>query len=139
MTAEWRLLKSGSKGVAVKALQRLLLHRGASVDVNGAFGPKTEAAVKAFQSAQKLDADGVVGAATWAAVIVRVANGTRGEPVTAVQELLAKGSPGLAADGVFGPSTEKATRAFQQKVGLGVDGIVGPHTWQVLITENQTS
>jgi murein L,D-transpeptidase YcbB/YkuD len=139
MTAEWRLLKSGDKGVNVKALQRLLLNRGAEVDVDGTFGTETEAAVKAFQSTNNLNTDGVVGGATWPAVVVQVANGARGEPVKAVQELLVKSASGLSADGTFGPETEKATRTFQQKVGLDVDGIVGPFTWQVLITENATS
>ncbi|MGH3042293.1 MAG: peptidoglycan-binding domain-containing protein [Gaiellaceae bacterium] len=80
-----------------------------------------------------------MGGATWPAVVVEVANGARGEPVTGAQELLATQASTLAADGIFGPETDKATRAFQEKVGLEVDGIVGPHTWQVLVVENQAS
>jgi hypothetical protein len=36
------------------------------------------------------------------------------------------------SDGDFGPKTEAAVRAFQQKEGIDVDGIVGPDTWKHL-------
>tara|TARA_R110000868_G_scaffold23292_1_gene94163 strand:+ start:370 stop:1191 length:822 start_codon:yes stop_codon:yes gene_type:complete len=55
------LLKNGSKGEDVKKLQEKL---GLAAD--GAFGPGTEAKVKAWQSANGLVADGVVGDTTWA-------------------------------------------------------------------------
>jgi putative chitinase len=54
------LLKLGSEGEDVKKLQVKL-----GVDPIGKFGPKTEAAVKSWQSANGLTADGVVGAGTW--------------------------------------------------------------------------
>jgi putative chitinase len=54
------LLKLGSEGEDVKKLQVKL-----GVDPIGKFGPKTEAAVKAWQSANGLTADGIVGAGTW--------------------------------------------------------------------------
>ena len=39
---------------------------------------------------------------------------------------------GVAADGIFGPKTEAAVRAFQSAHGLDPDGIVGPKTWAAL-------
>ena len=54
------LLKNGSKGEDVKKLQTKL---GLAAD--GAFGPGTEAKVKAWQAANGLVADGVVGDGTW--------------------------------------------------------------------------
>ena len=54
------LLKNGSKGEDVKKLQVKL-----GVEAIGTFGPKTEAAVKAWQTANGLKADGIVGDATW--------------------------------------------------------------------------
>ncbi|MDX1690205.1 MAG: peptidoglycan-binding domain-containing protein [Acidimicrobiia bacterium] len=56
-------------------------------------------------------------------------NGSRGDEVTELQEALAEAGhdPG-PVDGVFGPKTEAAVRAFQEAKGLQVDGIVGPNT-----------
>ena len=54
------LLKNGSKGEDVKKLQLKL-----GVDPVGTFGPKTEAAVKAWQKANGLKDDGIVGPGTW--------------------------------------------------------------------------
>jgi putative chitinase len=55
------LLKNGSKGDDVKKLQEKL-----GLTADGAFGPGTEAKVKAWQAANGLTADGLVGAGTWA-------------------------------------------------------------------------
>ena len=54
-------LVKGSRGDAVVQLQRLL-----NITDDGEFGPKTEAAVKAFQKSKKLTVDGRVGPQTWA-------------------------------------------------------------------------
>ena len=36
-------------------------------------------------------------------------------------------------DGIFGPLTDTAVRAYQQRASVAVDGIVGPETWQALL------
>ena len=54
------LLKVGSEGADVKKLQEKL-----GVEAIGKFGPKTEAAVKAWQKANGLKDDGIVGDGTW--------------------------------------------------------------------------
>ena len=59
------MLQKGSAGDAVRIVQRLLNFQGFTTTVDGEFGPKTEAQVKAFQKARKLKEDGIVGPKTW--------------------------------------------------------------------------
>lgn len=59
-----KLLRRGSKGQLVRTLQEMLKANGATITVDGDFGPGTERAVKAFQSSKKLKADGIVGRQT---------------------------------------------------------------------------
>lgn len=40
-----------------------------------------------------------------------------------------------AADGVFGPVTERATKSFQQRFNLSSDGVVGRSTWSTALTQ----
>ena len=62
------VLKKGSKGEDVKRLQRALSAAGHAVAPDGDFGPSTDRAVRAFQAARGLGADGIVGPSTWAAL-----------------------------------------------------------------------
>lgn len=67
-TAVFPQLAKGSKGDKVRVLQELLLGRGYDLGTYGAdgdFGAATEKAVKKFQTANKLAADGIVGEKTW--------------------------------------------------------------------------
>jgi peptidoglycan hydrolase-like protein with peptidoglycan-binding domain len=74
-TQTWAALivtvKSGDKGSAVAALQHNLkaAYGYTSLAVDGIFGAKTVAAVRDFQERFKLDADGIVGPATWSALV----------------------------------------------------------------------
>lgn len=56
-------IKRGASGETVRTLQRVLC-----LEADGIFGAKTEAAVLSFQRAHGLVADGVVGPKTWAAL-----------------------------------------------------------------------
>jgi hypothetical protein len=58
-------LRFGNSGLAVRALQRLLIAKGYAIRVDGNYGALTETAVKAFQDQRNLIVDGVVGANTW--------------------------------------------------------------------------
>src|SRR5215813_10632569 len=53
--------------------------------------------------------------------------GLSGEPVKRLQYKL-----GVAADGAFGSSTEKALKDWQTKNGLAADGIAGPDTFMAM-------
>jgi cell wall-associated NlpC family hydrolase len=54
--------------------------------------------------------------------------GDRGPAVARIQQLLNQHGAHLAVDGIFGPQTEAAVKAFQRAQHLAVDGIVGPQT-----------
>jgi hypothetical protein len=57
-------LSTGDSGQAVVKLQKALKKLGYDVGADGSFGTATETAVKAFQKANGLTADGIAGAAT---------------------------------------------------------------------------
>ena len=142
------MLYRGCTGDAVKTLQETLNTKGFdSGNVDGIFGAKTYAAVTAFQKANSLGVDGIVGKLTWAklydATPVNVTpvttqpmlrTGSRGDAVRKLQELLnALGYDCGSVDGIFGSKTKAAVLAFQKANGLGADGIVGPLTWGKLV------
>ena len=139
------LVRTGDQEHPVRTLQHLLRARNHPVTVDGAFGPKTDAAVRAFQMDAHLAVDGVGGPDTWSALVVTVRRGSRGDAVRGVQEEFQfrnlSGDPGkgLQVDGIFGPKTDAAVRGFQQALhqdipSVTVDGIVGPVTWRALVS-----
>ena len=81
------LLKLGSEGEDVKRLQIKL-----GVDPIGKFGPKTDAAVKAWQSRNGLTADGIVGPNTWARLM--------GESVTPAPVIITEPAPVASVGGL---------------------------------------
>ena len=140
------LLAKGDEGEEVRALQERLRVAGYYYgNSTGIFGSITEEAVKRFQQAYKLDADGVVGPATQRRLPAagigygedtpkrgsdgKLQIGDRGEAVRVVQEQLIKagyleGEP----NGYFGPYTADAVRRFQSANYLASSGVAGPTT-----------
>lgn len=55
--------------------------------------------------------------------------GSSGTSVRIMQQLLISNGYGVTVDGIFGPLTESAIKAFQNRRNLFVDGIVGQRTW----------
>jgi hypothetical protein len=62
-------IKKGSKGDLVVWAQEHLISAGYRIGVDGGFGPNTRRAVLGFQRARSLTADGVIGPATWSALL----------------------------------------------------------------------
>lgn len=71
-TMELRCLKLGDRGENVKAMQQLLEANGCPVGscgCDGDIGRDTVAALKNYQRAHQLEADGVCGPLTWASLL----------------------------------------------------------------------
>ena len=58
--------------------------------------------------------------------------GDRGEAVRQIQQALTRAGFPVGDDGVWGPKTTEAVRAFQKSRGLAADGIAGPKTMAAL-------
>lgn len=133
----------GATGEPVRRAQRALRRTpDLGLTVDGIFGPKTEAAVKNFQQGHHLTVDGIVGPHTWQALpdggpMPTLQQGSTGEVVRSLQQVLTNGAPGQwettpqGVDGDFGPHTKSSVEAFQRWGKITADGIVGDQTWGV--------
>lgn len=66
------MVKSGSRGDAAKILQGALIAQGypcGSSGIDGVFGAASLAALKSYQKAKGLTADGIAGPATWGKIL----------------------------------------------------------------------
>ncbi|HNZ27283.1 MAG TPA: peptidoglycan-binding protein [Spirochaetota bacterium] len=136
----WPLVAYGQSSLSVKAVQYFLKQKGYSISIDGDFGSGTLTAVKNFQKANGLTADGKVGSATWSKLIITVKRGNSGYAVRAVQDLLKnKFGYSLSTDGDFGSGTQNAVKSFQTKKKLSSDGIVGATTWLYIIGSSGTT
>jgi hypothetical protein len=130
----WPTVSQGATGERVKTIQYLLnQQQNAGLSVDGDFGSGTLAAVKTFQTAHGLPADGVVGADTWAALVVTVQQGSTGSAVKALQSQLTAHGITTAVDGDFGPNTNTNLKTYQTGVGLAATGVADATTWKYLV------
>lgn len=99
------LVKEGSRGHAVVTVQQLLIEQGYLKDkADGIAGPKTVAAIKAFQKARGLKVDGICGEATFA----ELSGGVEYEPPAEPEQEKAPGKGrGKPAPPVFEAAEEK--------------------------------
>lgn len=150
-------LKLGSRGTAVLQLQQALIALGYDTKgADGKFGKGTEQAVKAYQQANGLTADGKAGVKTLAqlyAVNSGVSSGTSSGNYTATNpNTLQSGDSGSkvtqlqnalkllgfytgGVDGKFGSGTRAAVIQFQRANGLTADGLAGTKTQQLLYSQ----
>ena len=102
------LLKRGSVGDDVKKLQEKL-----GVDTTGTFGPKTEAAVKAWQKSNGLKDDGIVGAMSWSKMFgttVEVKVEAPSAPIASVGDIKLEKLKGHVPDAVIAQIPEIITK-----------------------------
>jgi peptidoglycan hydrolase-like protein with peptidoglycan-binding domain len=133
-------LQKGSTDPAVRDLQEALKSLGHDPGpIDGVFGTTTETAVKAFQQARGITADGIVGKVTWINIdeadqsepVLKI--GSTGLPVRRAQKRMSLvGYDVGGVDGRYGTRTEAAVKKLQQQRGLAVHGVVGPLTWSVI-------
>ncbi len=156
----------GTTGTRVVLLQSALNQLGYPCGkADGKYGSGTQTAVKNFQKAQKLTADGVAGkntlrkmeslrssgtaaqstAAQSAVVPIPVQTaaayrnlnlGSTGADVTALQNALKNLSYSLSVTGTYDSTTKTAVRAFQKQNGLTADGVAGRLTQAKLYAGN---
>ena len=82
--------------------------------------------------------EGSISGGEWGGTVLQ--SGNRGSAVEQVQFWLKElslydSSLSVNVDGIYGPSTERAVRAYQQLRGLAVDGKVGRLTWEALYAD----
>ncbi|HWL66049.1 MAG TPA: N-acetylmuramoyl-L-alanine amidase [Actinomycetota bacterium] len=133
------LIRPGDHNEKVKDVQSRLRSLGHDiVDAAGYFGGTTKRAVRAFQQQREILIDGIVGPNTWNELVEaswRLGDRTlylrhpylRGDDVNTLQARLnALGFDSGREDGIFGPETDVAVRAFQKEYATAEDGIFGP-------------
>ena len=161
-------LSPGDSGFYVRFIQYYLaflaLFNDAyrSVTIDGVYGSATEEAVRAFQSANGLTPDGIIGRATWEAIIREydrvfaslsndyadiplgiypgrvITSGQSGESVLELQRLINRAAdnysyiPPVPESGVYDYPTSEAISLIQSENGLPVTGITGPLTWETV-------
>lgn len=139
-TADLFPLELGASGAAVRDLQiRLRRMDGAAVaDATGTYDRATHQAVLHFQERAGLESTGSCDRATWSALVeagytlgdrhlYHRSPMLRGDDVAALQRRLSElGFHSGRVDGIFGPETETAVKAFQRNTALVTDGVAGP-------------
>ncbi|MDR2525379.1 MAG: peptidoglycan-binding protein [Oscillospiraceae bacterium] len=163
------ILREGDRGFDVKTVQYYLdflalFHPALPrIAADGMFGSRTTAAVRAFQQAYGLTADGILGRNTWnmlqavyeetyralpaatardiypGAALSAGDTGTRVQLIQRWLNALALRNPTLptvTVDGEFGAATKRAVSAFQSFAQIPISGDVGPLTWNALLERN---
>ena len=143
-------LRQGSRGPFVTVIQTELNRISRNYpaipripEVDGIFGPRTEAAVRKFQEIFDLDVDGVVGKATWYA-LVRLYTA-----VLSLSELRSQGQQFYAVNWAYPAGLQQGARGdkvrhlqymlsvlsefIPQVPEVQVDGIFGPATRNAVI------
>lgn len=153
-------LREGDEGENVYILQAYLFELGYYTGrIDGRFSAETTEAVKAFQRANGLTADGIAGKGTQSKLtsgsaipaagateeeeppatmpetteLSTLRRGDKSAQVMVMQQYLMElGYLSTQPDGQFGAGTERAVKLFQEANGLTADGVAGKGTLSIL-------
>ena len=161
-------LSPGDSGFNVRYIQYYLAFLAVfndaylPLEIDGVYGTATEEAVRAFQRANGLTVDGIVGRETWNAIISEydrtfasisndyadiplniypgrvITSGQSGEYVLELQRLINRAAdnyayiPPVPESSVYDFPTSEAIGIIQSENGLPVTGITGPLTWETV-------
>jgi N-acetylmuramoyl-L-alanine amidase len=139
------LIRLGDRNERVQDVQSRLRALGFEIDDEpGVFGAETKEAVRTFQQRRDILIDGIVGQHTWDELVGaswRLGDRTlylrhpymRGDDVLTLQTRLnSLGYDSGREDGIYGPATDAAVRAFQREYAIVGDGIYGATTHSAL-------
>ena len=124
-------LSYGSQGDEVKELQTALNSSGYSLDVDGVFGSKTQAAVKDYQTKNNLQVDGIVGTNTWASLTgggSTASTNTTTTPSTEAQK--SQGNPAPTFDPFQYEEYKESDAVAQAKAALDAQLAQNPGAYQ---------
>ena len=147
-TPYYQLLKRGSRGDGVYAVTSRLAELGYPISATNTYNDSVVAAVRLFQAANGLSADGMAGKLTQEKLFSvsaigynessdtspTLVRGDRGMALiyTLQQRLKDLGYYTIRVDGIFGSGTQRAVRWFQSVNGLAVTGKADNATQQLL-------
>lgn len=143
-----RTLTQGSAGSDVDKVQAKLVELNYLTSASGTYDNATAAAVKAFQSRNKLTADGIAGTKTFnalfsssavaagtasnssgaSAAYTTLRSGASGEAVKSLQTTLKSLEYQVEATGTYDSQTAQAVKNFQSRNKLTADGVAGVQT-----------
>jgi peptidoglycan hydrolase-like protein with peptidoglycan-binding domain len=132
-------LRRGARGEDVRKLQQALTAAGFKTTVDGIFGPKTEASVRAAQKKLGLPVTGVAtpdlmrrlaaqtsgtapGPTQTMGTSRTLRSGTEGADVRDLQRLMSALGIETDDDGKFGPKTAESVKEIQKRLGLKPTG-----------------
>lgn len=126
-------LSKGTNGPDVKNLQKTLNEKlGTKLTLDGDFGPNTQNAVRRFQEANGLSADGVVGPQTYAKLGSSAAAGKQpdaakaGDPAPDGKSGKFRSPiPGAKINSNFGPRKAPKAGASKNHKGVDIKGTIG--------------
>ena len=121
--------------IQVSAVQCLLKEQGFwEGGLKGWYGARLRAAIERWQTARGFEITATWSRPHWVAALSHgdrriIKFGSAGSAVRRLQRALNADGAGIAINGVFGPATDTALKAWQKRMGLNPTGVAADATW----------